>query len=64
MGHTTNLVVHFDFLNGRIVPTKDILGKYEKDTLVDNDLSDHFMFLALSFEFYMYSIPTPSNDNN
>lgn len=53
MTRSANIVISPRFLDQRIVPTKDTLGKYEKVTLVENDLFDSSLFPVLKYEVYM-----------
>lgn len=50
------ILVPEDGVDTRITITKPLYGKYDKATLVDNDLSDWFQFLALKREVYIETI--------
>lgn len=62
MGHSTKSIVHFDSYDPRIEFLDELLGKYQKVMLVENDFSDPNLFPSLGSKIYMSITSTPSSE--
>jgi len=51
------ILVLEDQLEEQITVLENIYGKYDKETLVDNDLSNYFQFPSLKREVYTEEVP-------
>ena len=60
MVHPAKTTIPSNFFDNRIDPMDDILGKYEKVPLVNNDFSYHSLFPTLHPKVYMNTTLAPS----